>query len=557
MKKLLFTASLLLLALGGNDSLLQANIPSLLPTARAAEQEESSLEKKADRQPLFIWKCKKEDQTVYLLGTIHVAKANFYPLPAEMENALNESRILFVEADVLQADPNKTMDIMKKRGICQPPATLTQSLSPETVEIFKQYLDWAGENLSAYQPYKPWVVSQLVANAALRKAGYKPELGIDRHLLNEAHAVGKKIIPLESIDMQLSLMDSFDASTQEKLLLGTLITNKDTRANLETLEKNWKEGKVDELTSDKDKTGSSEDLEKVRVAMLDKRNQTMVENILKNLPPKDSAMVAVGAAHLGGQGGLLAKLKEHGFEVEQITAALKKPTTAISFGGSALKRLYFSEGLFRIMLPGDPEVKYEDMNGIRMVDYGYNHFNGAMTVSYLIMPRAIPQIDKQKQFMQLIANAVTAKLKGTGGSLQPLSNAPVTMLYSCKLPGKDKLTGKEIYLREKMLLSGRRLYLVGGQGTTDFLTSKLYGQFEGSLEVIPEQGYATAASFGQPGSTGFGSSHTAANRSASSFNHADFDKTRKEMQQRSDEFRRKVQKDLEKSRADFQYGRNR
>ena len=112
-------------------------------------------------------------------------------------------------------------------------------------------------------------------------------------------------------------------------------------------------------------------------------------------------------------------------------------------------------------------------------------------------------------------------------------------------------------LREKMLLSGRRLYLVGGQGTTDFLTSKLYGQFEGSLEVIPEQGYATAASFGQPGSTGFGSSHTAANRSASSFNHADFDKTRKEMQQRSDEFRRKVQKDLEKSRADFQFGRTR
>ncbi len=68
MKNLLFTASLLLLALGGNDSLLQANIPSLLPTARAAEQEESSLEKKGDRQPLFIWKCKKEDQTVYLLG---------------------------------------------------------------------------------------------------------------------------------------------------------------------------------------------------------------------------------------------------------------------------------------------------------------------------------------------------------------------------------------------------------------------------------------------------------------------------------------------------------
>lgn len=557
MKKLLFTVPLLLLALGSNDGLLR-EIPSMLPPARAAEQEEGGLEKKTDRQPLFIWKCKRGDQTVYLLGTIHVAKPNFYPLPAEMEKALNESRILFVEADVLQADPNKTIDIMKKRGLCQPPANLSQSLSPQTLEIFKQYLDWAGENLTAYQPYKPWVVSQLVANAALRKAGYKPELGIDRHLLNEAHAVGKKIIPLESIDMQLSLMDSFDASTQEKLLLGTLITNKDTRANLENLEKNWKEGKVDELTSGKEKTDSSEDLEKVRVALLDKRNQVMMENILKNLPVKDCAMVAVGAAHLGGQAGLLAKMKEQGFEVEQVTGEAMKKTPAISFGGSALKRLYFSEGLFRIMLPGDPEVKYEDMNGIRMVDYGYNHFNGAMTVSYLVMPRAIPQVEKQKQFMQLIANAVTTKLKGTGGSLQPLSNAPLTMLYSCKLPGKDKLTGKEIYLREKMLFSGRRLYLVGGQGTTDFLTSKLYGQFEGSLEVIPEQGYATAATYGQPQTSIFGAAYAAGNRNSTSpLKSVDFDKTRKEMQQRSDEFRRQVQKDLEKSRADFQYGRNR
>lgn len=209
------------------------------------------------------------------------------------------------------------------------------------------------------------------------------------------------------------------------------------------------------------------------------------------------------------------------------------------------------------MLPGDPEVKYEDMNGIRMVDYGYNHFNGAMTVSYLVMPRAIPKVEKQKQFMQLIANAVTTKLKGTGGSLQPLSNAPLTMLYSCKLPGKDKLTGKDIYLREKMLFSGRRLYLVGGQGTTDFLTSKLYGQFEGSLEIIPEQGYATTAAYGQPRATGSGTAYAASSSSRSSFNHADFEKNMKEMQQRSDEFRRKVQKDLEKSRADSQYGRNR
>jgi uncharacterized protein YbaP (TraB family) len=71
------------------------------PTNKTATQTDSQSEKKSDQKPIFLWKCTKGMNTIYLLGTIHVAKPGFYPLPLEMQKALASSKILFVEADAL------------------------------------------------------------------------------------------------------------------------------------------------------------------------------------------------------------------------------------------------------------------------------------------------------------------------------------------------------------------------------------------------------------------------------------------------------------------------
>lgn len=551
-------------------------------TLESASTSQPTTEKKSDLKPIFLWKCKKGNQTIYLVGTIHVARPGFYPLPLEMQKALAESKILFVEADALQVSPEKVTETLKRVGIYPPGTSLSEDLSDTTKDALNQYLEWSGESLSMYQPYKPWVVSQILTSAALRRAGYKSELGIDRHLLASAHDSGKKIIPLESVDSQLNLMGGFNKETQDKQLLGSILSLRDVKTQLEKIENSWKSGDaealaaccVDATSKDQDK---DKDLEAARVAILDKRNQSMLNDVKKNLPESSTAMVAVGAAHLVGEQGLLAKLKGENFSIEQLTTTQKKAASSINFGGSNLKSLYFPEGLFRIMLPAEPEVKYETVNGIRMVDYGYSNLGGVMTVSYIVLPSAIQSAEKQQQFMQLVASAILKSMKGTNATCLPIANASSThnaaMQLSCKLPSKNGMTDQATYFRSRMIASGRRLYLVGGQGSADFFKSKLFSQFENSLEIIPESGYAAAPAsqnrnFGQ----GISQKSSTQNRSSYSLRPSsitnstwpglsnsgskfDFEAARKAQQQKSDELRRRLHSDFSQVRQQLQNNR--
>src|SRR5689334_3905992 len=50
---------------------------------------------------LFMWKMTSDaGATVYFLGTIHIARSDFYPLPDEIEKAFEKSSSLLVEADI-------------------------------------------------------------------------------------------------------------------------------------------------------------------------------------------------------------------------------------------------------------------------------------------------------------------------------------------------------------------------------------------------------------------------------------------------------------------------
>ncbi|MBP9093821.1 TraB/GumN family protein [bacterium] len=563
--------------------------PSASQTSNeTAAQTKINTEKKTDLKPIFLWKCKKDNQTIYLVGTIHVARPGFYPLPLEMQKALAESKILFVEADALQISPEKIIETLKRVGTYPPGASLSEHLSDTTKDALNQYLEWSGESLSMYQPYKPWVVSQILTSAALRRAGYKSELGIDRHLLAIAHDSSKKIIPLESVDSQLNLMGGFNKETQDKQLLGSILSLRDAKTQLEKIESSWKNGDADGLaaccvdSTEKDKA-KDKDLEAARVAILDKRNQSMLSDVKKNLPENSTVMIAVGAAHLVGEQGLLAKLKGENFSIEQLTTAQKKATSSINFGGNNLKSLYFPEGLFRIMLPAEPEVKYETVNGIRMVDYAYSNLGGVMAVSYIVLPSAIQSAERQQQFMQLVASAILKNMKGSNSTCLPIANASSTnnaaMQLSCKLPSKNGMTNQATYFRSRMIASGRRLYLVGGQGSADFFKSKLFSQFENSLEIIPESGYAAAPASRNSniGQNGFSSNNlsqrsSAHNRSSSSLKpnsitnstwpglsnsstKFDFEAARKEQQRKSDELRHRLHSDFNQVRQQLQNNR--
>src|SRR5215467_8030528 len=77
----------------------------VLPFAAQAASDGDDLLKQAEKQPKrgFFWEARKADRKIYLFGTVHVGRADFYPPNIEYLRRFNEAKAIVVEADVFNA----------------------------------------------------------------------------------------------------------------------------------------------------------------------------------------------------------------------------------------------------------------------------------------------------------------------------------------------------------------------------------------------------------------------------------------------------------------------
>jgi hypothetical protein len=144
-------------------------------------------------RPLFLWKAVRGKEVVYLSGTVHLAGADLYPLPGEIDDAFDQSKQLMVEVaiDRRKLDPAKIQQLIKTSGTYLAPDKLSKHLSPETHKALDAYLAWAGESWAMYEQYKPWYVAQAIEESLPRRGDVmkiKGGLGIDRYLLARVHS---------------------------------------------------------------------------------------------------------------------------------------------------------------------------------------------------------------------------------------------------------------------------------------------------------------------------------------------------------------------------------
>src|SRR5258708_6221352 len=86
-------------------TLLIASSLALLAVAQAAEAK------------TFAWKATGKGGTIYLVGSIHVMSASFYPLNPALEAAFKDSDLLVEEVDMAEMSDPATMMSMLTRGM--------------------------------------------------------------------------------------------------------------------------------------------------------------------------------------------------------------------------------------------------------------------------------------------------------------------------------------------------------------------------------------------------------------------------------------------------------
>lgn len=261
----------------------------------------------------YFWEISDEDNTVYLYGSIHMAKEDLYPLDEEVMNAYEASDYLVVEADVSNVDP-----VAYAAAIVYDNSTIYDHLSPEGIEKYEAICEEMHINPELYQNLKVWVAGSTLMQFQLMRSDYSAGYGLDMYFLNDANKTEKEILALEGMDYQLNLLNDFSDEIQESLFFDSLGTIDETIADFETLytlftsedEKALEAYLVEE---DSDLTTDPE-IEKV---MLTDRNINMANKIDEFMKADEDYFVVVGVAHYLGMDSVIAYLESMGYTVNK------------------------------------------------------------------------------------------------------------------------------------------------------------------------------------------------------------------------------------------------
>jgi uncharacterized protein len=262
-----------------------------------------------------LWMVEGKTNAVYLMGSIHALKAKDYPLPQEFDAAFTNSPIVAFETDVAALNDLGTQLKILSKGRLPEGETLSSQLSPALYSKFTNQVAEAGLPARMFDQFRPSMAAVSLVAIEFQKLGLDPEYGLDKHFFKLARKQGKTIVPLETVDFQISLVTDFTKEEGELLMKSTLEEIDTTKRDLAALLKAWQIGDGDQL--EKILNEASREAPAIFKRLVGDRNRRWVPRIEEWLRGGTNAVIIVGAAHLVGKDGVVELLRQKGFKVSQ------------------------------------------------------------------------------------------------------------------------------------------------------------------------------------------------------------------------------------------------
>ena len=256
----------------------------------------------------LLWQLEKEDggQPSYLLGTIH-AKCD------EAFFQINDYCALIEKAQVFAAEIN--LDEMGSSDFVQHALlsdyrTLSSILPPKKYAKLRNIIRKAcGQDIGLYDRFLPILLVNLVHDNLLPA---DQPYSLDRYLWDYAIRMNKVTTGLETVEQQALVLHKIPLEDQIKdlLYLGKHIGKE--RRELFKMVDIYASGDYQALFK-----AAKKHVGGARKILLYDRNIFMVARLLE-LIESNSVFCAVGAAHLGGQNGMLRLLKKAGIKPQPL-----------------------------------------------------------------------------------------------------------------------------------------------------------------------------------------------------------------------------------------------
>lgn len=256
----------------------------------------------------LLWKLQApQGKTSYLFGTMHSDDRRVTDFPPAVMQALFDSEMFLME---LQPPQDPSVYLMKKGRLDH---MLTEQ---EFVKVIK-LADFHSMHTDIATTMKPWLLA-VIFDLPKPQSPYT----LDAALMSLAQSRSKPIRALETVEEHFTVLDSFSIEEQLVMLRSVLKrTQEERERNFEELVKTYLAGDLDRII-EVNARQSGEQLPpelwaRILEKLLDERNVRMAERIQQQAAER-SVFVAVGAAHLPGEGGLLARLRDAGYQLTPV-----------------------------------------------------------------------------------------------------------------------------------------------------------------------------------------------------------------------------------------------
>jgi uncharacterized protein len=261
----------------------------------------------------FLWEISSPEGRGYLLGSLHVAGPEIYPLSGRILEAYDRCAVLAVEADVTGAG-SEVQELLSANANYPLGESLSRHVSPRTLDRLRE----SGVDVESVEHMRPWYLGMTLQLKLFEELGYGQRYGIDVHFLERARSEGRRIVELEGLKNQMELLVDLDHENEDLFLDYALEDIERTRTEARGLFQAWlrgDEGHVERLLA---RTFQSDPgFGRLRERLILQRNREMAISIRELVAEGNGVFVIVGAGHLVGEGALPELLTGMGFKVER------------------------------------------------------------------------------------------------------------------------------------------------------------------------------------------------------------------------------------------------
>lgn len=288
----------------------------------------------------------------YLYGTMHMRDERVFRFGDSVLVKFDRCEVFVGELDL-----SKDLGSVMKLAMMPGDTTLDMLLSPEDYDFVKrQGRKILGSRAILLDRMKPIFTSALVTEESSRKDSTEP---LDLYFQNRARARGMKIAGLETGTEQMEALDNITLKEQAEMLLTSLKDPKKADKSMNELLTQYMNQDLDGIYRS---MREYETPEAFNHALIHKRNKVMVQRIPK-LIKKQSAFIAIGAAHLPGEAGVIQLLSDQGYKVRPVisgyTPSLRR--TDLSGNKDTVPSGWFQYKTigFQVLLPAEPKINEE------------------------------------------------------------------------------------------------------------------------------------------------------------------------------------------------------